>query len=277
MSNTITIFCFVPGNTSPFSVKIGKTKTVDDLKEKIWTKIKSELDELPLYKITLHRVEIKAELNRKKFIEELERLSQTLDKRGSLDERQEVAKYFGLSPPEGLEYYIIVQLPAGESTYGGGVPVLTWFALGASPNASMLHVTPVLNRDAMSTDKATVLARIAEFTASLRPQIVNFFTNPCFDTWTPPGSIDEETKKFYQDLNIPRFKGRPSLLLHRLGVEPNPCVGILFQDWGHRYALSVSTNDDVNRLSEFSAIPRGPERRGCYLTGYANIGGSTSS
>ena len=233
MSNT-TIFCFVPGNTSPFSVKIGKMKTVDELKEKIWTKIKSELDDFPLYKLTLHRVEIKAELNRKKFIEELERLSQTLNKRGGLDERREVAKYFGLSPPEGLEYYVIVQLPAGESTYCGGVPVLTWLALGASRSASVLHINPVLNRCAIATDKATVIAQIAEFTASLRPRIEHFLTNPRFDTWNPPGSLDEETKRFYRDLNIPRFKHRPSLLLHRLGVDPNPSVGQLFQGPGHR-------------------------------------------
>ena len=83
-------------------------------------------------------------------------------------------------------------------------------------------------------DVATVEAQIAKFTVSLRPQIVAFLTNPWFDTWIPPGLIDEETKKFYQDLNIPRFNDRPSGLLHRLGVDPNPSVGQLFQGSGHR-------------------------------------------
>jgi len=81
---------------------------------------------------------------------------------------------------------------------------------------------------------ATVTARIADFTASLRPQIADFLTNPRLELWHPPSSVDDETRRFYHDLAIPRLNEKPSLLLHKLGFDPNPSIGQLFQGLDHR-------------------------------------------
>jgi hypothetical protein len=46
--------------------------------------------------------------------------------------------------------------------------------------------------------------------------------------WPSPESADEETQKFYRDLEIPSLNGKPSLLLHGLGTLANPHAEDLF-------------------------------------------------
>jgi len=84
---------------------------------------------------------------------------------------------------------------------------------------------------------AEVRTLMEEFTSSLRPKIRDFLTKakPPFTTWLPlAGEVDEKTRQFYSELNVPLFKGRPSLLLHNLGLTPNPTADKLFQGSKHQ-------------------------------------------
>jgi hypothetical protein len=74
-----------------------------------------------------------------------------------------------------------------------------------------------------------VKASIEQFIEGLRPKIRHFLTNPRLPNWVPPESVDDETRKFYNGLEIPLVKGKPSLLLHGLGNNPNPNVDNLFR------------------------------------------------
>jgi len=74
-----------------------------------------------------------------------------------------------------------------------------------------------------------VQARIDDFTDTLRPKIRDFLTKPRFPIWLPPESVDDETRRFYNDLGVPLVNRKPSLLLHDLGVTPNSHVDNLFQ------------------------------------------------
>jgi hypothetical protein len=49
----------------------------------------------------------------------------------------------------------------------------------------------------------------------------------------PQGDITEETSSFYRDLAIPSLRGRPNLLLHRLGLDPNSRVDMLSRSQSH--------------------------------------------
>jgi hypothetical protein len=79
----------------------------------------------------------------------------------------------------------------------------------------------------------TVRALIAEFTNTLRPKIRDFLTNPRFHTWLPV-AVDEETQQYYSNLDIPLVNGEPSLLLHNLGLFPNPHANKFFQGSKHQ-------------------------------------------
>jgi hypothetical protein len=78
-------------------------------------------------------------------------------------------------------------------------------------------------------DEAQIRGQIGVFTDALRPRIREFLTNQCLKFWPFPGSADEKTQKFYRDLKIPIYNGKPSLLLHDLGALPNPNDETLFQ------------------------------------------------
>ena len=84
---------------------------------------------------------------------------------------------------------------------------------------------------------AEVRTLMEEFTSSLRPKIRDFLTKakPPFTSWLPlAGEVDERTRQFYRELDVPLFKGRPSLLLHNLGLTPNPTADKLFQGSKHK-------------------------------------------
>jgi len=78
-----------------------------------------------------------------------------------------------------------------------------------------------------------VQARVDDFTYTLRPKIRDFLTKPRLPTWLPPKSVDDETRRFYNDLGVPLVNGKPSLLLHNLGVTPNSNADYLFQGQNH--------------------------------------------
>ena len=87
---------------------------------------------------------------------------------------------------------------------------------------------------AILANEATIRARIIEYTDSLRPKIRDFLTNPRLPTWLPPDSVDDATRQFYSNLGVPLVNGKPSILLHALGVIPNPNANELFQGSRHR-------------------------------------------
>ena len=115
------VSCFIPGNQNTFTVDIEATQKVKHLKKRIteekpMTLANVEADDLVLYQVT-----IKEDLDEEPRIEELERLYKEKESR-TFSEGEPLRRYFGKSPPPGLEYHIIVQIPKGESIYCRGVP-----------------------------------------------------------------------------------------------------------------------------------------------------------
>jgi hypothetical protein len=89
-----------------------------------------------------------------------------------------------------------------------------------------LNIPPEKNK----TPTAAVKDLIDEYFTLLRPMIHEFLCNPNLPNWMPPESVDNETRDFYNNLSIPFFNAKPSLLLHDLGNTPNSNVQGLFQD-----------------------------------------------
>ena len=112
---TYKISCFIPGNKNIFTVDVKKTQDVHCLKkliraEKPQTFTNVEVDALNLYQVT-----IEENLKKKLRMEELERLYKEKESE-VLDEGKPLRKYFVESlPPLGMEYYIMVEIPKGES------------------------------------------------------------------------------------------------------------------------------------------------------------------
>ena len=112
---TYKISCFIPRNKNIFTVDVEKTQDVHCLKkliraEKLQTFTNVEVDALNLYQVT-----IEENLEKKPRMEELERLYKEKESE-ALDEGKPLRKYFVESlPPPGMEYYIMVEIPKGES------------------------------------------------------------------------------------------------------------------------------------------------------------------
>ena len=112
---TYKISCFIPRNKNIFTVDVEKTQDIHCLKklirvEKLQTFANVEVDALNLYQVT-----IEENLKKKLRMEELERLYKEKESK-VLDEGKPLRKYFVKSlPPPGMEYYIMVEIPKGES------------------------------------------------------------------------------------------------------------------------------------------------------------------
>ena len=115
MSELISIWCFIIGDTQTFRVVINPAGSVDRLKQQIKTQQQPALDHLDADSLILHRVAICESLDKSKTkrIEELERLSQNLNESTALDEEDQLSETFG-NNLQGKEYYVLVQLPKGE-------------------------------------------------------------------------------------------------------------------------------------------------------------------
>lgn len=94
---------------------------------------------------------------------------------------------------------------------------------------SNLNTTPLQNRHSVYSALATVEASIDQFIEALRPKIREFLADPRVPKWVPPESFDNETREFYNGLEIPLVWSKPNLLLHDLGNISNPNVDDLFQ------------------------------------------------
>jgi len=115
------IFCFKPGDHSTFTVNINENGLVDHLKDKIKARKHPELKHVAADKLKLYRVEVDEWYDKKMRISELERLSQNLNECLELeDELQKMSALFK-SPPQGKNYFTLVQVPKGKSIYCGAV------------------------------------------------------------------------------------------------------------------------------------------------------------
>jgi hypothetical protein len=113
-----TVWCFLVGDRTSFSVDIDQTKTVDHLKEAITQKKRQRLADVDPDHLTLYRVEIDNEIsrNRTSRINALTLQSLSLNEDVALDEEGQLSDIFGKTP-EGKKEYILVKLSQGESIY----------------------------------------------------------------------------------------------------------------------------------------------------------------
>ena len=106
-----TIFCLLKGETIPFSVRIGESQSVDDLKDRIKEKrsvILVEALELELYRIDVDASDLQ------KAIKDVETLAQTLIPTDRLNPTLKLNKVFPSGAPDD-QIHILVRVPEGES------------------------------------------------------------------------------------------------------------------------------------------------------------------
>jgi len=112
-----TIDCIVLGERTIFQVNINEALSVYKLKRGIKNETPIKFNNVDADQLTLYRVEVGKSQEKRKRIDELERSYRNLD--GGCkeldDEEQRLSELFGVSPPEGKKYYILVVLPQSKS------------------------------------------------------------------------------------------------------------------------------------------------------------------
>jgi hypothetical protein len=79
------------------------------------------------------------------------------------------------------------------------------------------------------SDRQGVQKAIDDFMHKLRPEIENFFvTSSHLPLWSPSGTVNEETQRWFKALGIPLVNGEPNLLLYRLLEDYNHHGMVLF-------------------------------------------------
>ena len=114
------ISCFIPREKNTFTIDIDDINLTQEaycLKELIKEKKLIMFSNVEADALNLYQVTIKENLEKKLHMEELERLYKEKEKESKvLDEGKPLRKYFVESlPPLGMEYYIMVEIPKGES------------------------------------------------------------------------------------------------------------------------------------------------------------------
>ena len=113
------ISCFIPGEKNTFTIDIDDidmTRKAYRLKELIKEKKPITFSDVEADALNLYQVTIEENLEKKPRMEELERLYKEEKESKVLDEGKPLRKYFVESlPPPGMEYYIMVEIPKGES------------------------------------------------------------------------------------------------------------------------------------------------------------------
>jgi len=123
------IWCIVVGETTPFSVTIDETRSVDALKGRIKKKKEPMLDAFAADQLTLYKInEVKFERS-SKHLEAVQEISQNLSKQTSLDPWIQLSTIEDGFPPGTL--HILVQPPASES-----IDPRVWCVTEASPISS---------------------------------------------------------------------------------------------------------------------------------------------
>ena len=113
------VSCFIPGEENIFTVDIDDidmTRKAYRLKELIKEKKPITFSDVEADALNLYQVTIEENLEKKPRMEELKRLYKEEKESKVLDEGKPLRKYFVESlPPPGMEYYIMVEIPKGES------------------------------------------------------------------------------------------------------------------------------------------------------------------
>ncbi|KAI8356292.1 hypothetical protein B0O80DRAFT_23919 [Mortierella sp. GBAus27b] len=111
--NPLTLFCLVNGETTPFSVEVDPTKTVDHLKDAIKAKQSPDFNDIVAKSLTLWRVCIAITDDGD---DEVPILLDSLDERKKLGPATRLSKVFPEEPPEET-IHIIVQRPLPDSPH----------------------------------------------------------------------------------------------------------------------------------------------------------------
>ena len=113
------ISCFIPREKNTFTIDIDDINLTQEaycLKELIKEKKPITFSDVEADALNLYQVTIEENLEKKPRMEELERLYKEEKESKVLDEGKPLRKYFVESlPPPGMEYYIMVEIPKGES------------------------------------------------------------------------------------------------------------------------------------------------------------------
>ena len=104
--------------------------------------------------------------------------------------------------------------------------------MSLTPGSSGLQPTPILGGHFRYTEPDELKSQVTDFIDTIRPIIPDFLTKSR-STWSPPSTVDSDTREFYDKLAIPRFHEKLSLLFHGLGKLRNPAAEALFS--GSRY------------------------------------------
>lgn len=227
-----TIFCITQTEDVPFSVEIAPTATVDKLKEMIKAKNQIDFASIDARKLTLYRIDATG-LTRKERREAVQAAQENLP--DALDPVDKLFKVYSSTPPADM-IHIFVQHPPLASVTPPNRP-------GDLPQ---LNITPP-SAKGTTYDTATSLIKI--FLVELNEKIESFLTRPR-QCWMPPDSVDEETRQFYANLNIPSINEKPSLLTHNLDTEYNPNVDDLFRAKQHQIVCNTSGAGKTRLLSE---------------------------
>jgi len=109
--------CVVLSERTIFQVDINEALSVYKLKRGIKNETPIKFNNVDADELTLYRVEVGKSQEKRKRIDELERSYRNLD--GGCkeldDEEQRLSEIFGVGPPEGKKYYILVVLPQSKS------------------------------------------------------------------------------------------------------------------------------------------------------------------
>jgi len=107
-----TIWCIVVGETTPFSVEIDETKSVDALKKAIKKEKKPMFKAFAADRLTLYKINVPFE-GSGKHLETVQEIYQNLSEQTSLGPWIQLSTIEGEFPPGML--HILVKPPAGES------------------------------------------------------------------------------------------------------------------------------------------------------------------
>ena len=98
-----TIFCFINETKAPFSVKVPKDATVDELKQEIQKTVHAEAAGISKSLIDLYQIDIPSDKDRdQKIRERLKALGQPLD------ETYPIEEYYTSAPPRPKTVHILV-------------------------------------------------------------------------------------------------------------------------------------------------------------------------
>jgi len=110
------IWCIIIGETTPFSVKIDQTESVDDLKKSVKKEKVDILDAFAADQLTLYKIHV--DTIKTTYTTVVQDISQDLSntqKVTQLDPMDELSEVFGTMGPPKEKIHILVERPAGES------------------------------------------------------------------------------------------------------------------------------------------------------------------